>query len=856
MHEEIRVPCARSGNRPLAYVPTRPVGSALRNSAAVALICAVFLGLLAEAQTITTIAGNGIYGFSGDGGPATSAEIYYPAGMCVDTSGNLFFADYGNNRVRKVSAGGIITTVAGNGAAFSTVIGDGGPATGAFLYKPTAVAADAAGNLYIADSYNSRIRKVSSSGIITTVAGNGTYGFSGDGGPATAAMLNVPAGIAVDSSGSLFIADTNNYRIRKVSANGTISTVAGGGSLYPNGIAATSAALQTPSNLAVDNSGNVFVTGFDARVYKVSANGMISIIAGVAGPYSGFSGDGGPATSAELYSSPGALAVDALGNVFVADSGNNRVRKISVNGIITTVAGGGGAYPGDGGAATAAALSDPDGVAFDASGNLLIADQLNFRIRKVSLSSAATPSITAVVPVYSSVTTIQPGEWASIYGANLAGGTATWKGDFPTSLGGISVTVNGKLAYLWYVSPTQINFQAPNDAATGPASVTVTTSGGTATSTVTLGQFAPSFCLLDGKHVTGIILRSDGSGAYGGGTYDILGPTGSSLGYATVAAKPGDTVELFGVGFGPTNPAVLAGQAFSGAAQTTNLLNLSIGGVNVIPTFAGLSGAGLYQINLVVPASLGSGDLSLVATVGGSKTPANVVISLQSAPGLPLLTSVTVAAQITGGQTGQGSITLSGPAPVGGAIVALAAAPQNLASVPATVTVPAGATSATFTISTVAVTSAQQAAIGAAYNNGTASGVFSIVPAATTPSAFTATIQFQPSGSPSCTQLYLISQLGAGYYQINTSASVLSTGGVASNQGLTLTFNSVAPGATFSCGQILLLSAFSMTLNLAQSPSGGVAASGNLTGSLSVSGSLLGPAVILSGPISGTYGPL
>jgi uncharacterized protein (TIGR03437 family) len=505
----------------------------------------------------------------------------------------------------------------------------------------------------------------------------------------------------------------------------------------------------------------------------------------------------------------------------------------------------------------------PAGLTQASDGNFYGVTSLNpypgsvFRLTVPSTAPPA-PTISAggVVPVYSTATTIQQGEWISIYGSNLASATATWTGNFPTSLGGTSVTVDGKPAYLWLVSPGQINLQVPNDASAGTVPVTVTTSGGTAASTVTLGPFAPSFCLLDGKHVTGIILRSDGSGAYGGGTYDILGPTGSSLGYATVAAKPGDTVELFGVGFGPTNPAVLAGQAFSGAAQTTNLVNLSIGGGNVIPTFAGLSGAGLYQINLVVPASLGSGDLSLVATVGGSRTPANVVISLQSAPGLPLLTSVTVPAQITGGQTGQGTITLSGPAPVGGAIVALAAAPQNLASVPATVTVPAGATSATFTISTVAVTSAQEAAIGAAYNNGTASGVFLIVPAATTPSAFTATIQFQPSGSPSCTQLYLISQLGSGYYQINTSASVLSTGGVASNQGLTLTFNSVAPGAAFSCGQTLLLTAFSITLNLAQSPSGGVAASGNLTGSLSVSGSLLGPAVTLSGPISGTYGPL
>jgi uncharacterized protein (TIGR03437 family) len=229
----------------------------------------------------------------------------------------------------------------------------------------------------------------------------------------------------------------------------------------------------------------------------------------------------------------------------------------------------------------------------------------------------------------STVLVIQPGEWVSIYGTNLAGSTMTWSGSFPTSLGGTSVTINGKAAYLSYVSPTQINLQAPIDTAMGPVPVVVTTTGGSSTSTVTLAQFAPSFLLLDSKHVAGIILRSNGSGAYGGGTYDILGPTGNSLGYATVAAKAGDSVELFGVGLGPTNPAVTAGQRFSGAAPTTNPVNLLINNMSVTPLFAGLSGAGLYQINLTVPAGLGTGDVSLQSSVGGVQTRSGVVISLQ-----------------------------------------------------------------------------------------------------------------------------------------------------------------------------------------------------------------------------------
>ena len=171
--------------------------------------------------------------------------------------------------------------------------------------------------------------------------------------------------------------------------------------------------------------------------------------------------------------------------------------------------------------------------------------------------------------------------------------------------------------------------QAPDDPTTGPVPVVVTTPNGNATSSVTLAQFAPSLLLLDAKHVTGIIIRSDGSGAYGGGAYDILGPTGNSLGYATVAAKAGDSVELFGLGFGPTSPQVPSGQAPSAAASTTNAVGLLINNVSVTPSFAGLSGAGLYQINLILPTGLGTGDVTLVASVNSLQTQSNVVISLQ-----------------------------------------------------------------------------------------------------------------------------------------------------------------------------------------------------------------------------------
>ena len=248
-----------------------------------------------------------------------------------------------------------------------------------------------------------------------------------------------------------------------------------------------------------------------------------------------------------------------------------------------------------------------------------------------SVSNPNAPQISSngVVPLFSTATTIQPTSWISIYGTNLATSTALWTGNFPTSLGGASVTVNGKPGYLYYASPTQLNLQAPSDTATGSVNVVVTTSNGTSTSTVTLGQYGPSFSSLDGKHVAGIILRSDGSGAYGGGTYDIVGPTGTSLGYKTVAAKAGDSLVLFGVGFGPTNPVVAAGQAYSGAASTTSPVTLLINNKSTTPAFAGLTSAGLYQFNLTVPSGLGTGDVPLQGMVGGVTTPTGPVLSLQ-----------------------------------------------------------------------------------------------------------------------------------------------------------------------------------------------------------------------------------
>jgi subtilase family serine protease len=333
---------------------------------------------------ITTVAGDGIYGYSGDGGVATSASMTYPVGVSVDNLGNLFIVDQNNERIRRVGINGIITTVAGNGS--TGFPGDGGVAPDAHLNLPSGVAVDAAGNLFIADTQNYRIREAGINGLITTVAGNGNSGYSGDGGAATAANLDYPYGVAVDGVGDLFIADVDNQRLREVGVTGIITTVAGNGGFgfSGDGVAlGPDASLADPSGTAVDAYGNLFIadTG-NNRIRKITLNGIIDTVAG--NGTVGFSGDGGPATDASLYS-PGGVAVDAAGNLFIADTGNQRIREVGTNGMITTVAGNGfGGYSGDGGPATSAGLNLPRGVAVDASSNLFIADWANHRIRMVA----------------------------------------------------------------------------------------------------------------------------------------------------------------------------------------------------------------------------------------------------------------------------------------------------------------------------------------------------------------------------------------------------------------------------------------------------------------------------------------
>jgi YVTN family beta-propeller protein/VCBS repeat-containing protein len=315
--------------------------------------------------TITTVAGSGATGFSGDGGPATTASLNFPAGIAVSDAGDLFIADAGNRRIRQVTAAGTISTIAGNGD-FPVSGGGDGPASSAGLGSISGVGVDASGNVVL--TATRRVRKVDPSGFIATVAGNGEYSFGGDAGFATAAGLGWPEAIAVDATGNMFISDRSNARVRKVDPTGVITTVAGG--------------ITGLRGIAVDSQGNLFIADETAhRVRKVDATGLITTVAGNGAQ--AYAGDGGLATAAAL-SRPRDVAVDSAGNLFIADSVNQRVRKVDSDGIMTTVAGTGvGAFGGDGGPATAASLFNPYGVAVDPLGNLFIADSGNNRIRKV-----------------------------------------------------------------------------------------------------------------------------------------------------------------------------------------------------------------------------------------------------------------------------------------------------------------------------------------------------------------------------------------------------------------------------------------------------------------------------------------
>lgn len=566
----------------------------------------------AQSYTIATLAGNNTAGFSGDGGAATAGQLNNPTALAVDAAFSLYIADTLNHTIRQVQVNGIISTVAGVGIAGYG--GDGAAATAAGLNLPCGVFVDPAGNIFIGDSGNAVVREVTrSNGFINNIAGQYLlFGSSGDGASANLAELNLPCGVALDSSNNLYIADINNDRIREMSSpSGTISTFAGSGPIgtLGDGGLAFLADLYAPRSVLVAPSGNIYIADTDNHRIRMVSNGRISTVAGNGLP--GFAGDGDKAVNAEL-NRPIGIALDQAGNLYIADSQNFRIRRVAPSGVITTIAGNGRAgYSGDGGPATAATLNFPAGVAVDTTGKVYIADTQNNVIRL--LTPPANPG--GLPAVYSGgvVTAgdfggfpkVSPGSWIEIYGTNLASTARSWaSSDFsyllaPTSLSGTSVTIGSQPAFVDYVSPGQIDVQVPSTLGAGIQQLTVSTAAGTSAAyAVTVapvepGLLAPKSFNIGGKQYIAATFP-DGSFAL---------PAGAIPGVASRPAKPGDSVTLWGVGFGSVTPSIPAGEIAIGLTTLSLPFQVSFGSIQATLTYAGLNpeAVGLYQFDVVVP---------------------------------------------------------------------------------------------------------------------------------------------------------------------------------------------------------------------------------------------------------------
>jgi len=628
--------------------------------------------------TISTIAGTfNNAGYSGDGGQAAKAQLTYPADLSLDAAENLYIADWGGNRVRKVSTSGIITTIAGSSLIdFSA----DGPATSVQLGSPTAIVLDSANNIFTADPRNNVVRKISSDGTVVTVAGNTSSGYSGDGGPSSKAQVASPGALAVDTAGNLLIADYGNSRIRRIGSNGTITTIVGTGvSGYSgDGGQATSAQIYAPTGLAVDKAGNIYFTdNGNYRVRKVAANGLISTIAGVG--ISGFSGDGGSALKASLES-PHALTVDSEGNVYIVD--NCRVRRVSIDGTINTVVGSSGGcsgpgavdggkatdgvvsvwdvkvdssgnlylacdtnvrrvsssgiistiaggffygYSGDGGPATNALLFGAYGVAYDGpTGRLYVAEAGNGVVRLLQ-PIGASASITSVASGASNLSgPISPGDIVVLYGSGIGPAQLTQahvgdNGLFSTQLAGTSVSFNGIQAPIIYTWATQVAVVAPYGITGNTAQVTVTYQGqSSAAFSIQVASAAPS------------IFTSDGSGKGQAAAVN----QDNSLNTAGTPAKVGDVIVLFATGEGQTTPGGVDGKPATIPLPKPNLpVAVSIGGQPAqLQYFGGAPGeiAGLMQINAVIPNGIQTGSaVPVVLTVGGAASQAGVSIAVR-----------------------------------------------------------------------------------------------------------------------------------------------------------------------------------------------------------------------------------
>ncbi|HXB73149.1 MAG TPA: hypothetical protein VNY05_33235 [Candidatus Acidoferrales bacterium] len=578
------------------------------------LVLPLLAAAMASGQTITTFAGNGTAGFSGDGQQAAQAMINRVVGLVADAAGNIYLAEELNNRVRKVDTNGVITTFAGTGTAgFS---GDNGPALQAQLSGPLGLCVAPSGDIYVTDQGNKRVRKISPSGTITTVAGNGFGVSGGDGGPATSAGMVIPIRCAVDQNSNLFIVDQGAHVIRKVNADNLISTYAGTTQGFSgDGGLATQAAMNNPTAAAVDAAGNLYVSDqVNQRIRRIDASTLtITTVAGTGS--AGYSGDGGSAISASL-NFPGGVVVDSSGELFIVDSTNNRVRKVS-GGIISLVAGTGTpGFAGDRGPALQAQFNNPFAITLDKAGNLYVGDIANNRVRIISGAVGGIgPSITSagVTNAASFQTGIALGGIVTIFGSNLgakAGQIVTAPGaPWPVQVGGTSVTMDGTPAPVYRVlnlnGQEQLSVQAPwSLSGKNAVAVSVTTATGTAPAvTVPVLGAQPGIFILDG--------------ASSGATH-----ADGSIAGASNPASRNEVVVLYLTGMGPVvnEPANGASASLTPPLSPTLVTpQVTMGGFNAVVGFSGLTPGfiGLYQINVTVPAALAPGLVDLTVQANG-----------------------------------------------------------------------------------------------------------------------------------------------------------------------------------------------------------------------------------------------
>ncbi len=563
--------------------------------------------------------------FWGDGAQATVARLDSPRGLALGPDGAIWIADTGNARVRKVTPAGVITTVAGAGR--GGAVGEFLPAISARLFAPASVALDAAGNLWIADALASRVRRVSPSGLIATAAGTGQAGYNGDG-PATVTQLNLPAGVLADSAGNVYIADTNNHRVRKLTPDGALITVAGRGirGYGGDGGPAVDALLDSPCGLALDGEGNLYIADrMNHAIRKVTPAGLITTVAGTGLPGAG--GDGGPATQARL-NHPLGVAVDRQGNLYIADTDNHRVRKVNPEGIIETIAGDGSpGFSGDGGPARQARLRYPAALAVDAAGNVFVADQDNHRVRQLvpAVEAAAAALETAAVVNAASLLPgpVAPGQIVTIYAAGIGpekalGAKLNGAGVLETRLGEVEVLWDGKPSALLYAAADQINVQAPYGiAALKETQLEVWNKGKLRLKMLLpVAESSPALFAVSGGTGQAAALNEDGT-----------------LNSASNPAPRGSVITLFATGEGETEPAGEDGRPAAAPWPRPKLpVTLTIGVHPAEILFAGSAPGlvGVLQINARIPGGfLPSGVLPVELRVGSARSQPGVTIAVR-----------------------------------------------------------------------------------------------------------------------------------------------------------------------------------------------------------------------------------